>query len=375
MHPEIRIDPFAGASADLSREHFAAIVESSDDAILAKDRDGIITSWNPAAQRMYGYTPEEAIGQPISILIPEHRSGEEYRILKRILSGERVDHYETERVAKDGRQLVVSLSVAPIRDAEGEITGAAVIARDITASHRTRDLSARIHDVTAALSRELVPERVIDVVLEQATAGLGASAGAVGLVEGDEVALAGHVGYSEEGLAGWSRFPLEADVPMSVAIRSGAGVYAADGEELVERFPVFADSTIRHPALAVLPLISGDEAFGAISLSFERAHEFDSEERAFLLSATQQAAYALMRASRYEAERLDAQRQRFLAEAGEVLTSSLDPDTTLLRLAEIAIEHVADWCDIELREADGELHKRRGRPRRSGPRPARARAA
>src|SRR5688572_25285315 len=93
-------------------EHFAAIVQSSDDAILSKDPDGLITSWNPAAERMYGYSPEEAIGAHISILIPKHRSGEERQILDRILRGEHVDHYETERVRKDGQQINVSLSVS-----------------------------------------------------------------------------------------------------------------------------------------------------------------------------------------------------------------------------------------------------------------------
>src|SRR5687768_8772604 len=78
-----------------SPDHFAAIVEASDDAILSKNRDGIITSWNPAAVSMYGYTAEEAVGRPISILIPDHRAGEELDILARVFSGERVNHYET----------------------------------------------------------------------------------------------------------------------------------------------------------------------------------------------------------------------------------------------------------------------------------------
>src|SRR5215210_8441379 len=88
-------------------EHFAAIVESSDDAILSKDTEGTITSWNPAAERMYGYSADEAIGTHISILIPEHKKGEEGQILQRILRGEHVDHYETDRVRKDGRGIRV----------------------------------------------------------------------------------------------------------------------------------------------------------------------------------------------------------------------------------------------------------------------------
>ena len=113
-------------AAELGREgtageaqRLAAVIENSDDAIITKDRDAIITSWNPGAERIYGYTPEEAIGQPIAILIPSDRAGEERRILDRVLAGDRMDHYETERVTKDGRTISVSVTVSPLKEAEG----------------------------------------------------------------------------------------------------------------------------------------------------------------------------------------------------------------------------------------------------------------
>ena len=335
--------------------HFAAIVESSDDAIITKDRDAVITSWNPAAERIYGYTAEEAVGRPIAILIPRDRSGEERRILDQILKGDPVDHYETERVAKDGRVLTVSLTVSPLRDDVGEIVGASVIARDITHDHRTRDLAARLHEVTAALSRELTPDRVVDVVLEQVTEGLGAAAGTLGVVEGGEIVLAGSVGHTEAGLADWQRFSLDLDVPMTVVVRSGEALYLIGPEQLKARFPTFADATIPHPSLAVLPLISAGTTFGAISLSFDTTRDFDSEERAFLFAATQQAAHALSRATSFEGERQEAGRQRFLAEAGELLSEPLDPEAALQRLAQLAVDYVADWCGVELQDEDGEL--------------------
>src|SRR5690606_10495476 len=102
-------------------DHLAAIVENSDDAILSKDPTGRIMSWNPAATRMYGYTPEEAIGQPISILIPPNRAGEEMEILRRIMGGDRVDHYETERLTKDGGLIMVSLTISPVRSPAGDV--------------------------------------------------------------------------------------------------------------------------------------------------------------------------------------------------------------------------------------------------------------
>jgi len=120
------------AIADETAQRLAAIVESSDDAILAKDLSGTIITWNKGAERLFGYTPEEAIGQPILMLIPPDRRDEEPKILSRIRSGEQIDHYETVRRRKDGSLVDVSLSVSPIRSLDGRIVGASKIARDIT---------------------------------------------------------------------------------------------------------------------------------------------------------------------------------------------------------------------------------------------------
>lgn len=113
-------------------QRLAAIVESSDDAIISKDLDGRITSWNEAAERLFGYKPEEVIGQPVTMLIAPDRQEEEPVILARIRRGERIDHYETVRRRKDGRLLNVSLTVSPIRDRSGRIVGASKIGRDIS---------------------------------------------------------------------------------------------------------------------------------------------------------------------------------------------------------------------------------------------------
>jgi PAS domain S-box-containing protein len=110
----------------------ASIVESSDDAIVSKNLQGTITSWNKAAERIFGYTAEEAIGRPIAILAPPGRGDEMPAILDQIKQGRRVDHYETIRRTKDGQLLNVSLTISPIRDADGRIVGASKIARNIT---------------------------------------------------------------------------------------------------------------------------------------------------------------------------------------------------------------------------------------------------
>jgi PAS domain S-box-containing protein len=118
--------------AAINANLLASIVESSDDAIVGKNLDAVIVSWNRAAQRLFGYTAEEAVGQPISILFPPDRLDEEPKILERLKRGERVDHFETIRVRKDGRKMHVSLTISPIRDSQGKIVGASKIARDIT---------------------------------------------------------------------------------------------------------------------------------------------------------------------------------------------------------------------------------------------------
>jgi len=110
----------------------AAIVESSDDAIIGKDLNGIIATWNGGAERLFGYSEQEVIGQPVTMLMPPDRVDEEAVILERIRRGERIEHFETVRRRKDGTLLDISLSVSPIIDAHGNVTGASKIARDIS---------------------------------------------------------------------------------------------------------------------------------------------------------------------------------------------------------------------------------------------------
>jgi PAS domain S-box-containing protein len=122
--------------AEQARYRLAAIVESSDDAIVSKNLNGIIASWNAGAQRIFGFTPEEAVGQPITIIIPPELQDEEKQIIKRLRNGERIEHYETIRVTKSGKKLNISLTVSPVKDSAARIVGASKIARDITESKR-----------------------------------------------------------------------------------------------------------------------------------------------------------------------------------------------------------------------------------------------
>src|SRR5215475_5153596 len=118
----------------------AAIVESSDDAIVSKTLNGRILSWNAGATRLFGYSAEEAIGQPITMIVPPELHAEEHRILERLRRGERLDHFETTRITKDGRRIPISLSVSPVRDASGAIVAASKVARDVSERKRVEQL-------------------------------------------------------------------------------------------------------------------------------------------------------------------------------------------------------------------------------------------
>ncbi len=132
--------------------HYAALVESSDDAIIGKTLDGRVTSWNKGAETVFGYTRREMLGQPIAVLIPRDRKEEEPEILEKIKRGESVDHYETRRRRKDGRLIDISVTISPIRDAEGKIIGASKVARDIT---RRKRLEKEILEISEREQRRI----------------------------------------------------------------------------------------------------------------------------------------------------------------------------------------------------------------------------
>src|SRR6187431_462748 len=165
--------------------HLAAVIEYSDDAIITKTLNGIISSWNPGAQRLFGYTAAEAIGKPVTMLIPDNHLDEEPGILERLRRGERIDHYETIRRRKNGELINVSLTVSPIKDDTGRIIGASKIARDITRQKRSEDLIREQAHVLALLdttgrtiASQLDLQNVLQTVTDTATQLTGAKFGA-----------------------------------------------------------------------------------------------------------------------------------------------------------------------------------------------------
>ena len=178
--------------AEEVRARLAAIVESSEDAIVSKTLDGVIRSWNAGAERVFGYTADEAVGQPITLIIPPERLDEERAILERLRRGERVEHFETVRVSKSGRLLDISLTISPIRDSEGHIIGASKIARDITEKRRAeralQESEARYRAIV-----ESTPECV--KLLSRDGTVLQMNRTGAAMLETDQTAILGHSIY------------------------------------------------------------------------------------------------------------------------------------------------------------------------------------
>lgn len=187
-------------AAEAARLRLSAIVDSSDDAIISKTLESKITSWNKAAERIFGYTAAEAIGQSITMLIPPERQNEEVMILDKLKRGERIDHYETVRVAKDGRHLDISVTISPIKDSEGNIIGASKIARDITEQKRIeKEIKSR--------------ERELSDFVENATIGLH-WVGPDGIIIWANQAEMEMLGYSREEYIGHNIAEFHVDQPV-----------------------------------------------------------------------------------------------------------------------------------------------------------------
>jgi PAS domain S-box-containing protein len=217
-------------AAERDLQQLASIVESSDDAIISKDLNGIIQTWNAAAQRLFGFRADEAVGQPVTMLIPPDRQDEEPQILSRIRSGERIHHYETVRRRKDGRLVNISLTVSPVRDRHGRIVGASKIARDISERMEAeRKLRASEQHFQALL--EAIPAAIYTTD----------AAGTITYFNQAAVELAGRTPTlgSDEWCVTWKLYwpdgtPLPHDqCPMAIALKEGRPVRGA--EAIAER--------------------------------------------------------------------------------------------------------------------------------------------
>lgn len=296
----------------------AAIVESSDDAIISKTLEGIITSWNSGAERIYGYSASEVIGKPISILVPEERIDEVPKILERLKRGERVDHFETERIAKDGRRLSISLTISPIRDGSGQLMGASTIARDITEAKQAQAL------IQAS-------RRQTELVLQAIPASI--------TVQDPD----GRLIFANEAAA--KAFGYEAV----------ADLLAQPVSDLLEAYDLLDESGRdfdRDQLPGRLALREGKSS----SITICYRNRKTGEERWSNVRATPitnglgQVEYAVNVFQDITESRRAEEHQRFLSDASKILSSSLDYQTTLTSVAEMAVPRIADWCGVDIVE-------------------------
>ena len=315
--------------AEAVRTMLAAIVESSDVAIIGKLLDGTITSWNDAAARMYGYTAEEAVGQKISLIVPPERLEELDEIMSRLRRGERVEHHETVRVRKDGARLNVALSISLIRNASGRVVGASTIARDITKQKQVDEERARLTGMVA-YERGRLRELVANVpgVVWEAWGVPDESSQRVDFIS-DHVEKM--LGYTVEEWLATPNFWLTI-------------VHPADRERAASEAHAIYES--RAGGVSQFRWVRKDGR--AIFVESQSVVVLDeSGAPAGMRGVTMDIT------KRKQAE----ERMAFLAAAGEALSSSLEYEATLERLARLAVSELADYCLIDLVGDDGEARR------------------
>lgn len=357
--------------AEEIRAREAAIVESSDDAIIGKSLEGIIQSWNNGAERLYGYSAEETIGRSIAMLLPSDRPDEVARILERLKLGEFVDHLETERVKKDGTRVTVSLKISPIRGATGEIVGAATIARDITArqraaqrlreakeaaeaaqkaaevarqeeafrrqeAERRRQIAEGLGEILTVLNSNRSLGDVLDYIAVQAGRLLGTQAVGIYSLEGESGTLAVQ---AMQGVL--VTFVAGADIPIgqgflkqAMALRRAVAVPDL-GATLSEDIHLLLDPARGVPAgswaedygaLLAVPIVVLNRAYGGMLLYYGEARAFSDEEIELAVAFGDQVALAIENARLREQSELaaaTAERDRLARELHDAVTQTL----------------------------------------------------
>ncbi|MCW5623358.1 MAG: PAS domain S-box protein [Burkholderiales bacterium] len=299
-------NPSSGRAAEHRHTHLAAIVESSLDAIVGKDLDGIVTSWNRSAERIFGYSADEMIGKPVRLLIPADRQDEEDRILAKLRRGESVEQLETLRLTRDGRLIDVSVTVSPIRDQHGGVVGASKIARDMTAlrqHEREIERMARLYDALSQVNQAIVWTtdrhtlfgKVCHVLVERgglrmAWIGWRDSSGQCLLPMaqfGDEQGYLQRIGVRVDEQP-------EGQGPSGVSFRSGRPDVCNDMHTDPRMAPWRAAAgAAGFHAAASFPLRLGGEVCGVLSVLADRPGFFQDKEMALLVEAAADVSFAL----------------------------------------------------------------------------------
>ena len=311
---------FAGFVRDLTEREqaaetnarLAAIIASSDDAIASKNLQGIITSWNLGAERLFGYSAQEALGKPMAMLIPPERSSEEPAILARIARGESTDHFETVRIGKDGRKIDVSVTISPLRDSQGRIIGASKIARDITdrrlGEAKVQAQLARLNllqQITRAIGERQDIQSIFQVVIRTLEEHLPVDFCCICLYDPAEnclivTSVGSHSQALSMELAMTAQARIEIDRNGLSHCVNGRLVYEPDITQVPFAFPRrLASGALR--SMVAAPLLVESKVFGVLIAARQQAHSFSSGECEFLKQASEHVALAAHQAQLYSA--------------------------------------------------------------------------
>jgi PAS domain S-box-containing protein len=345
----ILIDISDRSEADTAQRLLAAIVESSDDAIIAKTLDGRILSWNGGAERLFGYKASEVIGSPITIIIPPERRDEETSILERLRRGERIDHFETVRVTKQGRLLNISLTISPIRDRTGRIVAASKVAHDITERKHANEalvvlkdeLAARLsdlrrlHEMSMHLSTTLELQPILDETLRTAAAIEGTELGLLCLADPqlNHLRVQASLGFSAEVLKAFESLP--GGGVCGTCFRERRRVVVED----IETDPVFVSSRDAarrggFRAVHATPLITrAGDVLGVLSTHFRQPHRPSDRETHLIELCARQAVDFIENARLYrQLWEADRRKDEFLATLAHELRNPLAPISNSLHL-------------------------------------------
>lgn len=335
------------------QRHLAAIVETAHDAIYSYDGNGRITSWNPAAERIFGYAADDVLGREPAFMLPSDRREEERELIGRATAEERLQDVETQRIRADGAVIDVALTVSPLADAAAGTVGVSLIARDVTLRKRAADAQAFLAQASVALETSLDPDRTLQTIVELAVPLLGELC----ILDmprpdgrlGDSVAAATMPGVAERLVEIRRRWPLEPDGshPVSRVLRSGRVLVVPDLDKRGALDPVAQSDEHRafmqetgYRCAVVLPLVARRRTLGIMSLLHVRADlRYDESDVALLEDLAARAAQA------YDNARLYAERSRV---ARTLQRSLLPAELAAPPRLELAARYRAATTDLEV---------------------------